>query len=413
MSIYRTITCLLLTAALPLAAQITPTAEVLPAAATPEEILSNGTPMFDARLRYESGEQSNLKDANALTLGTRLGFRTATYDGFLALLEAGNTAALNHENDYSAGGTNPGGAGRVSFPDEPVTYVNQAWLGYHDAAADVRVGRQRLNLDNVRFVGDVSWWQKMQTYDSATVLFRPAADWTAFYGYVWHVSRVYGNESPQPDWQSKSHLIKVAYRGWSYGTFTAYGYLLDFTNSAANSSDTYGGSFVGAAPVTPQIKLTYRAEAARQENAGNNPLNYSAAYYHGSLGAAAQGYELSADYEILGSDDGKKGFATPLATLHGFNGWANEFTATPANGLRDFYVTGVAPLPAALALKVMYHWFKSDFGDLDYGREFDAMLTYKLGKHWTVLGEAGRYRRGLIGPYFDTNKYWLQTEFSY
>ena len=33
--------------------------------------------------------------------------------------------------------------------------------------------------------------------------------------------------------------------------------------------------------------------------------------------------------------NGTVALQTPLATLHAFNGWADKFLSTPANGLRD------------------------------------------------------------------------------
>ena len=36
--------------------------------------------------------------------------------------------------------------------------------------------------------------------------------------------------------------------------------------------------------------------------------------------------------------NGVKGFTTPLATLHKFQGWADKFLATPVNGIEDEYV---------------------------------------------------------------------------
>ena len=50
---------------------------------------------------------------------------------------------------------------------------------------------------------------------------------------------------------------------------------------------------------------------------------------------------------------------------------------------------------------------------MNYGHEWDALVSHKIGKHWTLLAEAGRYVRGVVGAYFDTNKYWLQTEFNF
>ncbi|MFT5806450.1 MAG: hypothetical protein ACI9LG_000713 [Moritella dasanensis] len=41
----------------------------------------------------------------------------------------------------------------------------------------------------------------------------------------------------------------------------------------------------------------------------------------------------------MGSDSGDYGFATPLATLHKFNGWSDQFLNTPTQGLADLYLS--------------------------------------------------------------------------
>ena len=43
-------------------------------------------------------------------------------------------------------------------------------------------------------------------------------------------------------------------------------------------------------------------------------------------------------YELLGSDDGLKAFATPLATLHKFQGWTDKFLGIPAGGIADAHI---------------------------------------------------------------------------
>ena len=52
---------------------------------------------------------------------------------------------------------------------------------------------------------------------------------------------------------------------------------------------------------------------------------------------------LNAGYEVLGADNGV-GFATPLATGHKFQGWADKFLTTPGDGIEDVYI-GWRPLP--------------------------------------------------------------------
>lgn len=383
-----------------------------PAAATSlEDAFAQGKFSFDARLRWEHAEQSNLRDSDAFTLRTLFGFTTAPFAGVQGMIEGENVAALNDSDRYNAAGTNPSGAGRTVIADPTVTDLNQAWLAYAFDAATLKAGRQRIVLDNARFVGDVGWRQNMQTFDAATLTAKPVPQLTAFYGYVSRVSRVFGNKSPQPDFTSDSHLINVAFTGIPGATLTGYAYLLDFKNSAANSSDTFGASLTGSHAMSKTFKVTYRAEAATQQDARNNPVHYTARYYAAELGAAITPVDFGAGYEVLGSDGGRKGFATPLATLHAFNGWADIFLATPNNGLRDRYAwLGTSALPGFPA-KVIYHSFRSDFGDHDYGSEWDFLVTHKIDKHWMLLAKAAHYEGKT--PYFDTDKYWLQTEYTF
>ena len=114
---------------------------------------------------------------------------------------------------------------------------------------------------------------------------------------------------------------------------------------------------------------------------------------------------------MLGSDDGKKGFATPLATLHAFNGWDDLFLTTPVRGLRDTYGSAGVTIPGGFPLKIIYHSFRSDVGAQDYGSEWDAQIAHKIGKAWNVLAKYGHYDGK--PPFFDTEKIWLQTEFNF
>ena len=68
-----------------------------------------------------------------------------------------------------------------------------------------------------------------------------------------------------------------------------------------------------------------------------------------------------------GSSRGRrvKGFTTPLATLHKFQGWADKFLTTPTNGVEDRYVNagvalkGVGPLDTLAAL-ASYHDYEAE-----------------------------------------------------
>ncbi|PIY18460.1 MAG: hypothetical protein COZ15_00125, partial [Elusimicrobia bacterium CG_4_10_14_3_um_filter_49_12_50_7] len=91
------------------------------------EVFSKGTPTLDLRLRQESVSDDNFsKDADALTLRARLGFKTASWNGFSAVVEAEGVDAINDRYNSTANGN-------TSFPtvaDPTGTEWNQAYLGW-------------------------------------------------------------------------------------------------------------------------------------------------------------------------------------------------------------------------------------------------------------------------------------------
>ena len=99
-------------------------------------------------------------------------------------------------------------------------------------------------------------------------------------------------------------------------------------------------------------------------------------------------WSLRIDHEVLSSNDGKYAFQTPLGTNHLFQGWADQFLATPRQGMKDTFVTLATTIEKA-KLYAEYHVFYADedyetlgstaanrrFGD-KYGTEFDVSVFY-------------------------------------
>jgi hypothetical protein len=386
------------------------------------EAFTKGKFNVNVRARYEFVEQDNLpKDSNAGTIRTRFGFTTAPLYGFQAMIEGENITAIDGDS-YNAAGSN-GQPGRPVVADPPVTELNQAWMGYtYTNLVSAKVGRQRIVLDNHRFIGDVGWRQNMQTYDAAGGTVTPAEHLNLYYGYVWQVNRVFGGVRGLPaantDFESNSHLINASYALCEHAKITGYTYLLDLKNAAgaANSCATYGLSLTGSAPVSDSVKLDYHAEYAWQTDYADNPQNYGTEYYNLELGANVKPVAFGAGYEVLGSDNAV-GFKTPLATLHSFNGWADIFLNTPALGLQDVYGFAQVMLPSEIPLRAIYHKYYSDAGSADYGHELDAVVSKKFGKNWTALLKYAYYWgedpvSGLPAG-TDVQKVWAQVEFNF
>jgi len=289
------------------------------------------------------------------------------------------------------------------------TELNQAWLGYTLDKTEARLGRQRLVLDNHRFIGDVGWRQNMQTFDGLVLQDKCADKLALTYGYLWQINRIFGHDHPQGTWDSDSHVLNIAFSGLPGGTLTGYAYLLDFDNAPAQSCATYGASFAGSVETGEVVSLYYRGEYAVQVDYGSSALDYRTDYWVGEFGVGTGPVVTTLGYERLGSDDGVP-FRTPLATLHAFNGWADMFLTTPAGGLEDLYLKAVATLPRGWSLAAWYHIYEDTLGD-DLGKEFDLSVSWKINKQFTVLAKAADFSGE--GTQRDMRKFWLQAEFAY
>jgi hypothetical protein len=279
-------------------------------------------------------------------------------------------------------------------------------------------------LDNHRFIGDSAWRQNQQTFDAVTIGSMPLPDLSLFYGYIWEANRVYGDVDGLPagnqDFESDSHLVNVSWSACKYARIVGYTYLLDLENEAgaANSCATYGGFVAGSAPVGEALSIGYRAEFAYQTDYAESPLNYGAEYYNIEAGATILPVSFGAGYEVLGSDNdaagsGRASFRTPLATAHPFNGWANVFTTTPAEGLRDVYGFLQVTLPYDVPVRAVYHSFEADAGGADFGHEIDLMASKKFGKYWAATAKYAHYDGKDAPVAFDVDKFWAQVEFNF
>ncbi len=128
------------------------------------QVLEEGQASLDVRYRFEWVDQEDKdRDANASTLRTRLGYKTGAYQGLTGFVELENVAVIGSERYNNTSNV------KTKYPvvaDPKDAEVNQAYLNFQSPADNaLKVGRQRLILDNARFVGNVGWRQNEQTFD--------------------------------------------------------------------------------------------------------------------------------------------------------------------------------------------------------------------------------------------------------
>lgn len=384
----------------------------------PANIVKNGEFFGEVRYRYENVDQDGIEnEANANTVRTNLGFKTGEFYGFTGLAEAQIVQNLGDEEFNSLDN------GQTAFPvvaDPDTAQVNRLWIGFHGIAdTEIKVGRQALNIDNQRFIGTVGWRQNDQTFDAGTITNTSIDGLKIQYSYIGNVNRIFEGSTPADDLDSSTHIINASYKIADWMKLTAYGYFMDFSNADALSNETYGIRATGKAAINDDWSFIYEAEYAMQEEYGDNPNDYDENYYHIAPGISGHGFTFKAGYEVL-EGDGTNAFQTPLATLHKFNGWADKFLNTPANGLEDLYLfgaykfSGTDTLLDGTKLMAVYHDFEGN-EDGDFGNEFnfDISKSFKLpnaGQPFDSLNVKLRYAdyEAEDSPYTDTQKFWLQ-----
>jgi hypothetical protein len=374
--------------------------------------LTSGKPTVDFDLRYEQVSQDNaVQDAQAFTLRTRLGYESGTYEGFSFKIEMEDNRIVLGEGDYTVGpaGYNPGIYSVIADPE--FTELDQGYVQYKNDSLTVKIGRQVIALDGQRFVGHVGWRHDRQTFDAATVIYAPNDKFKAQYSYLTQRNRIFGEFA---DINAKDHLLNASYKT-DHGTLVAYAYLLEADNSVDNGLDTYGASFTGAKSLDTN-KIAYRFEYATQTSKAG-VAEYDTNYLFGELGltfsGTLNGLTAKVGYEVLGSDNGEFGFATPLATLHKFNGWSDQFLGTPPQGLQDTIFTLTGPIAGGKWL-VAYHNFEADQASNsvdDLGSEINLQYTTKIFKHYTLGLKYADYSGA--GARVDADKLWvwLSTKF--
>jgi len=379
--------------------------------------ITSGKATIGGRYRYEFVDQDNdLNNANASTLRLRLNYRTGQWQGWSGFAEFDYVFHVLIDDFNSGGGTSPNKDDYSVVADPKGADLNQLYFDLDpNDNWKYRFGRQRILLDNQRFVGGVGWRQNEQTFDAFTLDTKAIAKTVFSYSYLNYVRRIFGETVPAGKERLDGHLLNGKISVTDSFSITPYLYYLDYKDAVANSTASLGVRLAGSLGFGSG-KLNLLGEFARQSDAGDNPTSYDANYMHltGTY-AAGNGMSIGLGYEILGADSSAgTAFRTPLATLHAFNGWADQFLSTPGDGLEDLYAT-FKMKAGKWNLTFVYHDFSSDTGSFDYGGEFDVSGAFKISDRYGLLLKGAFFSADSSSPLdkVDTNKFWVMLTASY
>lgn len=375
-------------------------------------------PLADVRLRHEHVAQDGLSlDADAVTARVRTGVE-ARRGGWSALVEAQGTLALLDR--YNDGLNGPANRPIVSDPENVAIY--RAQLGYRTTGVALTAGRQRIALDDEKFVGAAGIRDNGQTFDAVRAELTPVKALKLDVTYAWAARTIWGVEGrgARPTAiEGDNVFVNLGY-ATPLGTLTGFAYLVDQDMAAVQnfrlSSQTYGVRLAGSQALPGEAKLAYQLSYARQSDRHRNPNDYAADYYLADAALDWHGLRLGGGYEVMGADDGAPlaSFQAPFGSVFKFQGWADKFITTPPDGVRDLYVSagyGRATLgPASkLQLQAIYHRFDSDRLSTRYGDELDLLAQATFGRT-TASVRYATYRATSFAT--DTDKLWLQFDWA-
>ncbi|MDP2903804.1 MAG: alginate export family protein [Methylovulum sp.] len=383
----------------------------------------SGAIKFDLKYRYENVNEDNRfgvpnqpETANANTASLRLGYLTPEFHGLQAYAEyEGNLAMQDEYNNTLVGGNSQ--YSRVADPDR--SELNQFWLTYSGLANNIfKVGRQRITLDDSRFIGNVVWRQMEITYDAVLITNKNQLlpGLVANVGYLGNAQMFNGLTE-----NMEAPLLNLNYKLGDYGNLVGYGYWLDYTESEnyEKSSQSYGlhatccAKPLDAIKISDNFGLVYTAEYSHQSDYGHGAFAYDADRYNLMGGFSTYKLMFQGAMEQLDGSGKNRTFDFPLGTNHAFQGWADLFVVTPDNGMRDLFGTVMVPFQNGdLVFTGMYHDYSDDSGRFDYGDEWNFQAVKKFGKHYSVLAKYAYYNAGdNSDPLFkstDTQKIWVQ-----
>lgn len=369
------------------------------------------------RLRYEAvDDDARPGDADAVTLRYRGTLEVDATARLTLLAEVESVAVFVDDFDNGTGGK----PSRPVIPEPAGTRLNRIQAKY-DVTDDIRVtaGRQRIALDDQRFVGARAFRQNDQTLDGVRVAGQVAPGLLGGgilldASYIQKAVRIRGDSDPFQDLDGEAFLVN-ANVGTPLGRVAAFHYALDFETGP--DADVLTGATIDRQVVASQTTgarlegrrslgdwaVGWEAAYARQSDFRQRTADFSADYGLVALNAERRGFQIEARREVLGGD-GQASFQTPLSSLHRFQGDADIFMMTPVHGVVDHSLRARLTLAdrgpwSRVFAQARVHRFDADFvaedGRHHYGDEVDLLFNARFRRSTLQLNVAN-YRADIL-----------------
>lgn len=320
--------------------------------------------------------------------------------------------------------------GEPLVPDTAGLDLNQFYLEQNGSGAQWRLGRQRIEYDNQRFVGGNAFWQNEQTFDGLTVQTRFAESSLLQYAYLYNVNRIFGEEAGRQlsehdgqygeldglrpvsrlgDHKLDSHWLRAEWNEWDYHHLSGYAYFNEYRDFAELSHRQAGLRHAFDYKFS-SWRLRTQLEYARQIRYElTDPIWTSYELAEAALGY--QAFEFAVRHEKLDSRAGRS-FIAPLGSSHDFHGLVGKFASTPADGLVE-QSARISWRQSPWLIELRQLQFDSAEHDLDYGSETNLTIRWRKNRSHSVMLNGGNFNAATDSPFSDEWRVYLDYRFEF
>ncbi len=295
-----------------------------------------------------------------------------------------------------------GGTSQIYKSDNALINFNEAWAGYElGSGSTIKLGRQELDYDNARILGNLAWAQQSRSHDLVKY------EYEGITGFKLHVGAAFNQETVNAP-AEPARLFNTFYSGvnnyktmqfaWAHQSYeTGKVSLLFLSNGlqAADSTTNFGfttGTFwkqkMGG------LNLTFEGYYQFGEDGAGTTINaYMLALALGTK-LGSHNIEIGGDH-LSGTEPGdteNNAFAPLFGTNHKFYGLMDYFFVGNPHGnigLTDIYLKTNWKLGAKTNLLIHFHQFFSpvDIVDADQStmssslaQEVDMVLNHNIAE---------------------------------
>lgn len=266
-----------------------------------------------------------------------------------------------------------GNAAQVYKQDPALTNIYEAYGEYYFSPnAAIRVGRQALNYDNARFLGNLDWAQQGRSHDAALLMLSDSSGWK------FHVGAAYNQDVPfEPGQLSGTYYGGVnnyktmqfawLHKDWTTAdaSFLVFNDRRQTADSSLSFRQTYG--FIGSKQIK-QVKLAGEVYYQGGKDAAQRQVSAWLIAVNATFTTAITPLTLGVDY-LSGSEANEaanRAFAPLYGTNHKFYGFMDYFyvgnnhgQGGRTGGLIDFYIQSKFKLGKKSAVIAHLHHFQS------------------------------------------------------